>query len=276
MLYPDMDELIRRARAQTQRDSAGAVQVLQNPPSLGAGVIGNQRLVSVPDGVYSPRTPDTGNLIEVANWQGAPDVHTLPLTITFAPVEPLSIYGINAGGNQPFFRPFGVVQFGTKGSMYQAYVDIGMGTQFTVSGSSCRLLVGLPPSVAAAQHAGSMTLAGSISCRPIAKNDAPATRSVYFDVGTNGGTFVYPIPRFARSLTFLKAGPTTDGAVISFLNNFGASAGAVLVLPANANSQLSNQQTPVLIPGEAVAYTLQKIGALTDSPTGTMIFGLSF
>jgi hypothetical protein len=165
-----------------------------NPPSVMQGSLGGYQIVR----------SDNVKPIQVAMW-GGDDEETLPITVTFMPVEQIQVAGVTPLQSQA--RPFGVVKFGTRAMVAEAQVDIGKGCQFTVSGAFCTLEVGVDlPDVAVVT---SMKLGGMLSFYPVVRT-TPVTRTVYVSVAaTDFQTF--PIPAFAKNVTLVAveniAGP---------------------------------------------------------------------
>lgn len=177
-----------------------------NPPSVLKGTIGGQQVVRSDDGIA----------LQVANWPGE-DPETVPVSFTFAPVEQLSQHGFELATRA---IPYGIIQFGTRGMMVKAEVDIGTGCQGTLSASAVTLQVALEPFVPtnlALQQPGIMKLAGMLSFHTIVRT-APLTRTRYREDHLGGGAFSsqIPVPPFSKSV-FL---PGTGGAglVLDFMD----------------------------------------------------------
>lgn len=222
--------------------------VRPNPSSILRGTFGGQQEVS------------SGKTEQVALWQGD-DPETLPISVTLAPVE--QVVTVTAIGAPPSFRPFGIVQFGTRGFMVKAEVDIGKGCQFTVSASAVSLQVAMDPvarvSGVAVQVPGTMKLTGMLSCYPIERSMV-ITRTRYVDDPAAQSNFV--VPPFAKELTFLR--DETIPVVINFKDALGAVIYST-VMPAGTT------RTTLLSPDIALIDVVAGGGV-----TGRLVFGLEF
>lgn len=172
-----------------------------NPPSILKGTIGGQQFVNLTvDTILNPPR------IQVANWAGD-DSETLPITVTFAPVQQLG-----NSVNLVDLRPIGIVQFGTRGFSVAAEVDIGTGTQFTVNASAITLQVTLetdpnvvfPPGTTTI---ASMPLAGMLSCYTTT-HALPVTRSKFTISINNGFSADVIVPPFAKNVSIWRADST--------------------------------------------------------------------
>jgi hypothetical protein len=173
-----------------------------NPPSVLKGTIGGQQVVRSDDGIA----------LQVANWPGD-DPETIPVSFTFAPVEQLSQNGFELATRA---IPFGIIQFGTRGMMVKAEVDIGTGCQGTLTASAVTLQVALErfvPGNPALETAGIMKLAGMLSFNTVVRT-APLTRTKYCEDFVVGFGAVIPVPPFAKSVFFPGTGAA--GLVLDF------------------------------------------------------------
>jgi hypothetical protein len=229
-----------------------------NPSSCLHGTLGGQQQVF------------QGQQLQVANW-GGDDVETTPITITLSAVQQLGFSGApKVAFTAPrFFRPFGIIQFGTRGFLVKAEVDIGLGTQFTVSGSQCTVQVALPADVRAVADPTnfniSMKLAGMLSFFPVVRT-TPVTRTIFADTVAAGKT-TFVAPAFAKNVIVWR-NPTTEPFTLDFLDSDGfglytaAFAGGV------------NMTIPIVLSDDVVYVEYNDTGAGTANLR--MIFELEF
>jgi hypothetical protein len=203
--YQRADSLTRKAALRHQHWSQLAEVApfaRNNPPSILKGTLGGQQPVS------------NDQLIQVAKWAGD-DAETIPISVTIAPVQFLGdTPAVSQFKSSDPFRPFAVVQFGTRGMSVKAEVDIGQGCQFTISASSIDLQVGMdsdpsnsPPGTF------QMKLAGMLSFHTIVRTQQ-ITRTIYRGAFA-GGDAANPnitIPPFAKSVTVWRQGSTVTAA----------------------------------------------------------------
>ena len=176
---------------------------------------------------------------QVAAWYGEDDSETLPVTVTFGPVglPPFKV-GIKS------LRPFGIVQFGTRTTMNQFEVDIGVGCQFTISGSQVLVSVALDIP-ASGTVASSLTLSGMISFYA-AQRSFPLTRTRYIDqLATQHNSGGIIVPPFARRMTvFVNSGfsvsstPGSDNSTLVNLINSSGGSTASVDIPASTPYQV--------------------------------------
>lgn len=219
--------------------------VATNPPSVLAGISGNQATVK------------PGELHQVCFWQGD-DAHASTVSLAIAPVQqqattdqdfvtaPLSL---GSGlGNRPYAR----IQFGTKGFSVAAFVDIGTGVQLDVCASMVTIEVGLKinPNITTP----AMQLAGMIgSFKPIMRT-APLLYTLYADDTGVVNTNIYPVPPFAKRVWFIKQS-IADVVTLNVVNfahsppgNFEYQGVATIA----ANTQMADA---IVLPGDAVAVS---------------------
>jgi hypothetical protein len=221
-----------------------------------------------------------GNNAQVAMWGGA-DAETLPVTVIFAPVQQVNTFfgapGVNA------LRPYGIIQFGTRGFLTKAEVDIGRGCQFTVNASQVSLQVGLEgpaPGETPAPNT-SMLLSGMLSFYTTTHRP-PVTRTIarpfYPDSSTPSEIFF--IPPFARGVMLLANTPTSGPAFPAFFQ---------LVFYSSNQNQLGNYiyagsvagAPPwptgfIPLPNDAVAMTVSYPAAFPTNLPLSLIFELAF
>lgn len=211
-LYRHADSLTRKA-ALRQHKWAGMADVAKfvriNPASVLHGTLGGQQDVL------------SGQQIQVCNWSGE-DAEATPVTITLAPVQQVTPF---TGGTQ-VIRPYGIIQFGSRGMSVKAEVDILKGCQLTVSASSVLVQVAMAPELGTSGPA-SMKLAGMLSFFPCVRT-APVTRTRFIGIVGDattyiaaGGTAQVDIPPFAKNVSiwrqsFGMLAPTLAGVQLDF------------------------------------------------------------
>lgn len=159
-----------------------------NPFSAVEAILGNA--VVVQSNTTGTKAP------QVARWTGE-DIDCTNVTVAFGVIPPPS-------GNQPnIIRPYGIVQFGSKGQLETVEVDIGLGCQFTVAGSFVAVQVGMDDD--GSTNAGSALLSGNMSFRKVA-HGVPLTRTKYNSIG-NGATATVQVPPFAKRVLFYTDTP---------------------------------------------------------------------
>lgn len=177
------------ARAAISRE---APFVSSNPPSAVESILGGQVLCLM------------GKLAQtVAYWTGK-DSDTLPVTCMFGLAQYTNMSTSGKTANDAAFRPYGIVRFGTRGFLTAVTVDIGMGCQFTVSGSQVILDVGIDTASTNTSYVPSANLLGMISFNQIVRT-TPITRTFYSDNLTNSSTFLVDVPQFAKRVVVIRA-----------------------------------------------------------------------
>jgi hypothetical protein len=239
---------MQRAEHAALGDQAAFTRI--NPVSVLKGVLGGQIQVTRQD---VPKT--------VAYWVGD-DAETLPVTVTVAPVRQSTTTASS-------FRPIATVQFGTRGFLVTVEVDIGVGCQFTVSGSQVTVQVGMDQTAivnSGSAGSGPMTLTGMLSFYPMVR-ETPVTRTIYVDTITAVEQKV-SVPALAKNVSIWR----TAGATAILLNFYDSNNIAIVYsfsLAANAT---------MLSPGIPLTGDVEFIGVSTtagaDTP-GRLIFELS-
>lgn len=218
--------------------------IRNTPPSILNGSLGNQANVYLGNvGAGVTGTLLRGELIQVANWTGD-DAETLPITVTLGRVNKTlpakgTVYATRA--------PFAVLQWGTRGSLLSAEIDIALGCQLTLAASMITVQVGVEGFIATPSTAEEpIILSGMLSVHPIVRTD-PITRTII--AVASGGVTSRLIPVFAKSLVIEK---TSSGVActIIFLTEAAGTAGTFLLA---AGVQ---QLTPIEIPNDAIAFTI--------------------
>jgi len=245
------DQLVQKAALRRQvhnamNDRAPFVRI--NPVSVLKGTLGGQQQV----------TPGTN--LQVAWWQGE-DAEALPLVATLAPVQQL--LAIDSG--IAVLRPYAILQFGTRGFLVKAEVDIGTGCQVVVGASSMTIQVALeaiPNGFGGT--AGFMKLAGMISFYP-SERVLPNTRTRYVDSLAGNSSADYIVPPFAKSVIFWRE-PRTEPFELDFLINNG---GIVYSFAAAANVVMTD---PIQLSPDIIAVRVKDTSG--GGLNGRLIFNL--
>jgi hypothetical protein len=177
--------------------------VAGNPASALSNMLGSTATV------HSGTTP--ANAPTVAYWVADSDAESRAVGVEFSMVPVNPTFGAFD------VKPFGIVQFGTRGTLAQVEVDIGTGCRFAVEASQVILQVGVDPSVSPALDCD-LILSGSLSFSPVAR-PTPITRTIYFEnIGKSANTAGIPIKPFAKSVSFERA-PDSSGCSLLFQNS---------------------------------------------------------
>jgi hypothetical protein len=231
-------------------NNAKAPAVSTNPASVLHGSLGNQVSVT------------TGQRVQVVNWNGD-DSETTDLTVTLFPISRVSDV------TQPIgIRAFGIVQFGTRGSLATVEVDIGKGCQFTVSGSSITVQVALdtisvlPPTIT-----DTVFLSGMLSFKPILRTQQ-ITRTLYADLTGSFGTF--QVPNFAKSVSLWKE-DYTAAILMEFLDSSGATRYKYTIA---AGPSVGKLFEPVPLGGDIYQIRLSYVGGIGPNDNMDLIFNL--
>lgn len=275
-MNPYADQLQHYSMLQKAKQAALAQQAAPantNPPTFATtGMVGNQATFSL------------GDTQQLVQYQGD-DAHASPITITLGIAAPVPAFSTAPAGNFPLFRPYAMIQFGTKGFLATAYVDIGNGQQFTISGSAVTVTATLPNTIAYEgppfAFPAQIQLAATLSPQTIMRT-VPLTFTHYIDALIPGTltplspqTLGY-VPPFARRCTFaprgvLATGPLATGVEVIFYDSSFSNVGAYYI-PAG-DFYLAQ---PFVLPGDAFAYQVQDpTPSSTDRPPGALIFELS-
>lgn len=223
-----------------------------NPPSILDTPIGGQATVI-----------NDGKRKEVARWAGT-DAETSAVTVTFGPVAPLDTLPV--GPIVPGPRPFGVVKFGTRGFLSELAVDIGRGVQFTVTGSTVILEVGMEEETFPPAQNQQLTFTGMLSFHPTEKN-VTITRTFYAAGVTNAAGFlVRPVPNFSENLIVFR---NDEAAAFSLtFADRNSNPRYVVSIPANVN-----MAQPVPLAGDIFVVSLSTTSV--TNVTFRLIFGLA-
>ena len=230
-----------------------------NPPSVLQGTLGGQQSVR------------PGELRQVAMWGGA-DAETLPVTVTFAPVDPIPSYTSNP--TQGVLRPFGVIRWGTRGFSARAEVDIHRGVQFTLNASEVELLVGLDRQFA--DPGTPFKLGGMLSFYPTTHRPQ-ITRSYYVDSFVAATGFNVDVPNFARGvkLDIIPVANITGRIDLLFEDSVGTGVGGYSY-PATAGGipQLNTDFIP--LSGQVARVFATSVAGSYDTFPLTIIFEMAF
>lgn len=158
-----------------------------NPPSISGSVLGTS--VSVAAIIGSRTTP-----VSVAYWVGH-DTETTPVTCLFNSAAPIA----QSGANTRSRRPFGIVIYGTSGTINTVEVDILNGCQLTIPASSVTLQVAMEaiPSIGGTTPA--MNLSGMLSFFSVLRGK-PVTKTLYIDNLAPNATKTINIPNMAQTI----------------------------------------------------------------------------
>lgn len=240
----------RNLKHETLNDQAPFVRIV--PPSVLKGTLGGQQQVA------------QGQNAQVALW-GGEDAETTAVSVVFAPVQQIASAPDSGSPYDPFF-PYGIVQFGTRGFLVKAEVDIGLGVQFTVPASMVSLQVALEPQPAGSvRPVGSMKLAGMLSFLPV--THTPNLTRTLSGSPVNGNPDVLYIPPFSRNFVLLRD-VTASQLSFQVLN----SRGAVIYSQDFAAGTAMSQ--PVVLSTDAVALRLLSTNVANVAVRA--VFGLAF
>jgi hypothetical protein len=229
------------------------------PPSVLKGTLGGQQ--NVLPITQQPPNPNPNGLVvspaQVANWGGTEDAETTIVTVTFSPVVAPQTRLPGEGYNGSVFRPYGIVQWGTRGAMVNLEVDIGTGRQFCIGASQVNLLVALdtdPSQLPNSVGSFGLRLSGMLSFLPVQKNQQ-LTRTKYVDVPTamTGDTII--VPPFATSVALWRS-DVTDSNVLTFRN----AAGNGVYVWTQAAGQANDMLTPIPLTGEVFSIGVVNTG----------------
>lgn len=242
-LLDDFDQLWQLQRGQQEALNKQAPFVRTNPYSTLNGILGGRATVT-----------SGGQAKTVAYWVGE-DAETTPVTVTLGPIGLLTQA---AWDSNTSYRPYAIVQFGTRGYISTVQVDIANGCQFTVSGSQVTVQVAMDPADSGDAN-GTMDLYGVLSFQQIVRT-TPITRTKYVISNDN-----YDVPAFAKSVQYWRK-PQSSAATLTFLSATGQAFGSIYAYVIAANGY---NLDPIPLPNDVVA-----IGTSGDT-TGRLIFQLS-
>jgi len=227
-----------------------------NPVSVLQGILGGTANVT------------QGTSVNIARWEGA-DAETTAVTVTLGPVETVpNLDGIDAN---TLFRPYGIIQWGTRGFPVTAQVDIGRGCQFTINASFVNLSLAMEANTALPN--GFLGLTGLLSYQPCVRTQN-LTRSLYVDGLANGGTTTdLVIPRFAKQFTLWRSdarnaiGIVVEGYAGSFSTIYSFTRAAAATVAETA------AMTPLPLTGDSVYLRLTNAGS--SSTNIVVVFDLA-
>jgi len=189
-----------------------------------------------------------------ALWTGH-DMECSPVTISVAPVGPAQTNELQN------LKPFGVVSWGVRGTMLKAFFDIGTGRQFSISGSTVRLQIGMDGDGAssAAQSYSAMITAFDLTQKQI-----PLTRSYLIPAVGAGSLEEVLVPPFAQDVIVYRTSQASDFSVAGVLAN----GGQVLSQAFAANVLMT---TPIRLP-EGIQYI--RVASTAGLIQTFVVFGL--
>lgn len=218
-----------------------------NPSSAAKAAMGS--IATVKSGVLGSNAPT------VAYWTADSDAETrcVGVTLGMVPVSPTF-------GNFSV-KPFGIVQWGTRGQLQSMEVDILTGCRFTVEGSQVILQVAQDVAVAPAADS-QLILSGMLSFGSVSR-PSPMTRTV--DI-VNANQAI-PIKPFAK-MFYIHRIPTSDQITVQIQNSGLQLLGEV---PIAANAVFTD---PIIIPNGATQINIIDVtGTFTRA---TVVFMLAF
>lgn len=245
-------------RNQTQQILGNQAPFVRDTPASAAkSILGNTAVA------ISGQQP-----IAVARWTADSDIETQPVTVTVVPVEQQFTPLGSAVAGTAQYRPYSRITFGTAGYSTRAEVDVGLGRQFTISGSMVQVEVALEAQTNTPPDAVQMQIAGWLSFKTIVRT-APLTRTKYLGstvgIGTlKSATFV-DIPACAQNVTLWREASSV--AVTLF---FMDAAGQLAYSYALSASAFMTDAIP--LSGDIVQIGLSPSGTISS---GRLIFGLS-
>jgi hypothetical protein len=226
--------------------TAAAPFTRDNPTSATNTPLGNRVNIAIND------------LKEVARWVGD-DAETTPVTVSAGIVQQnpnLTFGGVFFGQLRPFAR----VQWGTRGYLLTADIDLGTGFQFTICASTVILQLGM--NAAAGTTTGfTVDVAGMLSFKPCVRT-APLTRTVYIDAQAGAGatSAVLAVPNSAKKVTIWRSAPNNQVDVFFIGLGGNTTTGARRAASGVATVETDNPVTYEL-PGNTVAFQVQNNGA---------------
>lgn len=212
------------------------------PPSVLRGTLGQTVTCWTGDDLLPNQLPEQ----QVALWQGE-DSESQPITVSLSPVTAVDRRDFT-GAIPALFRPYAIIQFGTRGMSVNFVCDIMPGTQFTVCGSNVSVQVGLLAT--AGQPAGSMDLAGMLSFGATHRMPVPVTRTLYVPASAGGAAFSAAIPNFAKKVTLFKQ-VAANNMLVVLVDSQGVSRGGV-----NIPAGTTFNTVPIPISGQIASITV--------------------
>jgi hypothetical protein len=206
-----------------------------SPQSILRGSLGNQVTMT-------PGDPPK----QVAFWPGD-DADCLPVTATLGPVLATQVLPTKAQGAP--IRPYGILQWGTRGAQVSAEVDIGTGAQLTLGAANITLQVALEDTTSLGVTVP-VQLTGMLSFYPIV-SAIPNTRTRYINSLIVSQTIT--IPAFAKSFTIWR---DTRASQVTALVQSNASSDYTYTLAAN-----TDMTTPIPLAGDSSKILITNGGA---------------
>lgn len=259
-----------RMRMQMQKNEIKALNqtapfTRDNPASLVTGMLGRQITITGPGA--NSGDPVFSDPILVARWDGA-DIDARDVSCVFGSVitfDTNTVLPSPASGVTQGLQPIGIVQFGTSGYLVTVEVDITLGAQLTVCGSTVLM------SVKTAGPAVSTTVTGMISmhlCR-----SRRLTRTVYRNALPRTATSgLIIIPPFATSV-YIYRYDLINGVVPPFTVSFRNSNNEPNHVVTTAIDVPFNSGQSLPLPGDAYFLRIINNNASDPGPTN---FGCVF
>lgn len=205
-------------------------------------------------------TVGAGQVVQVAHFS-SPDLSTLPLAITLAPLVPLP-------PALPPQRPYAIINFGNSVCTSRVEVDISRGCQFSLSASTVNVQLASEPNVAptSAKLAAMISFA-TPSC------DCAITRTLNYVVEDAVVGPAIAIPTFAKSmLPFRTSNPISPGFDIT-INVLDASGILIQQIQFPSNTFFT---TPIMLSGFAAFVQIDNRAEIRGIDSSmTIIFELS-
>ncbi len=221
-----------------------------NPVSVLKGMLGNTASLTPSASTGADRSQT------VCQWAGD-DAETTSVTVTlgtsvFIPVQTNEGAGVVAAP----VRSYAIVRFGTQGFLQTLFVDIGQGTQFTISGSQINIDVAVanvsvdPGGNGTPNAFPTVPLYGQISFQRIT-HEAPVTFTKYIDqlAGNNTVTAWIAIPPFAKRITVF------NGSNVNFL--FQAADSAIATITQAQTVATGALMTTMTLVGDSQFFRIQ-------------------
>lgn len=262
-MYPEFDDLLDRRSDLHAQLEAAAPFVRNAPPSILNGIIGNLASVSTqPQAAQQTNGITTGTLAELVYWRGQSVADTMIIAATIVPVQ--------LPQRQPTaLRPFANIQFGTQGFQTAVEVDICLGQQLTLSGSSILVTVGLELIPNSPNAAVNMQIAGMLSFGSVQKSNS-ATRTRYVDntsIPAEANGIV--IPPFSKNVWWLPNDIVTAAGVTTLtFHDSQTNVTHSAVIPAN-----TLLTSPIQLSDDDVTVD---VGSSQAGKSGRLVFGICF
>ncbi|MDO8631073.1 MAG: hypothetical protein Q7R41_11335, partial [Phycisphaerales bacterium] len=200
----------------------------------------------------------------VARWDGE-DAESTAWTVTVGPVETAGI--ALTGPGTPRFRPYALVQWGTRGFLITAKIDIGRGCQLTINASTIVLTMGLTVSNSTT---ATIALTGMLSPLPCVRT-GKITCTEYATPPINDAVQVI-VPAFAKNVQVYRNNATVP-IVIDLISYGGVGIFSVTRAAAGA-IDAETVMDPIPLPNDAVFITINNNDAV-QSVSVVLIYELA-